>query len=47
MEAKVMGTPQTIYKVPICPRENLLEKQVYLISYHDHKSLYKAILKES
>ena len=26
MEAKVMGTPQTIYKVPICPRENLLRR---------------------
>ena len=25
-------TPETVYKVPICPRGNLLYKQIYLIT---------------
>ena len=35
-------TQETVYKVPICPRGNLLYKQIYLIT--DQKLLYKGIL---
>ena len=35
-------TLETVYKVPICPRRNLLYKQIYLIT--DQKLLYSLAL---
>ena len=34
-------TPETVYQVPICPRGNLLYKQIYLIT--NQKLIYKFI----
>ena len=37
-----LHTPSTVYKVPICPRGNLLYKQIYLTI--DQKLHYEGIL---
>ena len=38
----LIHTPETVYKAPICPKENLLYKQIYLIT--DQKLLCQGIM---